>query len=571
MNDQVITEIPLEQLHESPFNTRKHFDEASLASLAANIKSEGIIEPLLVRPVWKNPLRVDIDAPDWHEVVCGHRRLRAAKIAGLATVPAMVKTLTDEEAKRAQLAENLQRENVHALEEAAAFDALRNDHGLTVAQLVERTGKSEAYVYGRLKLLNLAEPVRKAFAAGEIDGEIALVFARMPSDKLQLDALDKIKNGNAQYKERNALKDGGRPDASGYREIRDFLAERYMLDLKGALWKLDDAELVPTAGACNACPKRSGCSPDLFADVVAGQTKAKRDGDLYGRASGENICTDPDCFATKKKAQLKREQQALEAKGETVIAGGKARQIVSADGDIKNGYVELSKVKDLLKKAGAKSADVTIATVQDPRGGKTTKVVKVEDLKGAGIKVTEPKKKSTGSTYDYEADRQKRIEEEKANEAKAKVETAFNLALLDKVRAAAAGRERDLGDLQLFAHALWDLVEYEDEGRVAKLQGDKSPAALKARIDKMDAAQLTGLMLDCVLFNKIVLETWSFARGERPTALLETAKRYGIDVDAVRAEATGEPAKAAKAPAAKKKGKAQATADQAPLLEEAEG
>ncbi len=147
---ETITPIALEDLHESPFNPRKTFHD--IAELAETIKAEGRIHsPLLVRPRVTNPLRDDLN--DGFEIVFGHRRYRAAETLGLATVPCMVRAMTNAEARSAQIAENLARQDVHPIEEAEGFAALIEHEGTTAEVLATRIGKSLSYVYGRLKLL----------------------------------------------------------------------------------------------------------------------------------------------------------------------------------------------------------------------------------------------------------------------------------------------------------------------------------------------------------------------------------------------------------------------------------
>jgi ParB/RepB/Spo0J family partition protein len=159
-----ITSIPLDQLHESPFNPRKFFDPAALQELADDIKAHGrILSPLLVRPRVP-PLFAgtdDADAITGYELVFGHRRLRAADLAGLQVVDCMVRSMTDLEVKRAQISENLQRQDVHPIEEAEGFQALMDDHGETADTIASSTGKSRSYVYGRLKLLQAVPKVRR--------------------------------------------------------------------------------------------------------------------------------------------------------------------------------------------------------------------------------------------------------------------------------------------------------------------------------------------------------------------------------------------------------------------------
>lgn len=519
MSEQLIS---ISSLHESPFNYRRTFDDADLQELAASIKAEGILQPLLARPRIP-PLFADMaDAADTaacgFEIVFGHRRFRAAQLAGLESVRCMVRTMSDEQVKRAQIAENLQRKDVHAIEEAEGFRALIDEHGLTADQIFEQVGKSKSYVYGRLKLLEACEPVRSACLVGEIGSETALLFARQKPE-LQVKALEKLK-GTQFYRARNGYTDGGK---EGYRAIRDFLNEYFMLDLKAALWQLDDAELLPSAGACTNCPKRSGCSPELFSDVVG-----ERSG--YRSKGGEHVCTDPDCFADKKTAHLKRAAAALVAQGKVVITGGKARQIISAEGDVKGGYVEASKVRDLIKKA---KADVVIATAQNPRDGKTKQVVKIEDLKAAGVKIAEPKPKSSSDSGKWERERA-------ARDKKAEEETKIRKSVLLQVHTKLRATDRSVFDLQILARSAIESMDYDGKDLLQELQGCETWQQLEDSIATLSANDLACLMLDIALAYQVEPDGWDLQSGRAPAvALFQAAEHYGIDVDQVRAEVTG--------------------------------
>ncbi len=165
---ETITQLPLSVLHESPFNPRKTY--AALDELAASIRAEGIHQPLVVRPRLMNVLRPDL--VDEYEVVFGHRRLRAAELAGLETVPCIVRALSDLEARRAQLTENIQRADVHPLEEAEAFAELMEQHAVTADALAQQIGKSLSHVYARLTLRRLVPAVRDRVLAGEVGAEV---------------------------------------------------------------------------------------------------------------------------------------------------------------------------------------------------------------------------------------------------------------------------------------------------------------------------------------------------------------------------------------------------------------
>src|ERR1700728_3429587 len=169
--------VPITALPESATNPRRRFDAKSLEELAASFKTQGILAPLLVRELEQSK----------YEVVAGARRLRAAKIAELEAVPVRVVKLTDAEAIEAQVVENLQREGIHPLEEALGFRSLLElkDGTYTVASIAARAGKSEAYVYSRVKLTELTPPVAESFLNDKITSGHALLIAKLPEAQQQ--------------------------------------------------------------------------------------------------------------------------------------------------------------------------------------------------------------------------------------------------------------------------------------------------------------------------------------------------------------------------------------------------
>lgn len=164
---------------ESKSNPRAHFDPVKLQELAESIKLNGVLEPILVR-----------EKGDSFELVCGHRRLRAAKLAGAKMIPAMLHELTDTQVLETQLEENKKRDDLHPLEEAAGYHALlAKKHGYTVAKLAERTTMSVKYIYDRLKLLELNDECQNLFLANRISAGHAILLARL-SPKDQARAID---------------------------------------------------------------------------------------------------------------------------------------------------------------------------------------------------------------------------------------------------------------------------------------------------------------------------------------------------------------------------------------------
>ena len=180
-----IQEIPLAQLRESPLNTRKTFDPAKLKELADSIREKGILTPLLVRP------RHDTDAPLW-EILAGARRFRAAKLVNLTEVRCVVNEVDDTAALEIITMENLQREDLSALEEAQGFKALLDLGKYTVEELAKRLGKSPSYVYQRVKLTELTPVAAKALTERKITPGHAILIARLEPG-IQAEAVKEIK------------------------------------------------------------------------------------------------------------------------------------------------------------------------------------------------------------------------------------------------------------------------------------------------------------------------------------------------------------------------------------------
>src|SRR5262245_49142916 len=180
-------DLPIAALFASPHNPRRHHYEAADADLVESVRQVGILEPLIARPLtdW------DADEPEdaRYEVVAGHRRLQAAKIAGLVTVPAIVRTLSDAEALEIAVIENNQRKDVHPLDEAEAFQELLNRGAYTAVSLAQKLGRPARYVTDRLRLLSLIPAATKVFERDEISLGHALALARL-TDEQQQGALD---------------------------------------------------------------------------------------------------------------------------------------------------------------------------------------------------------------------------------------------------------------------------------------------------------------------------------------------------------------------------------------------
>jgi len=152
--------LPVGALEPGPFQPREAMDEAALAELSASIREHGVLQPILVRPMKGRP--------DRFQIIGGERRWRAAQAAGLHDVPALVREFSDREAMAAGLVENLQREDLNALEEAEGYGRLTEQFGLTQEALARAVGKSRPHVANTLRLLNLPERVRDLLREGAL-------------------------------------------------------------------------------------------------------------------------------------------------------------------------------------------------------------------------------------------------------------------------------------------------------------------------------------------------------------------------------------------------------------------
>src|SRR6266852_726816 len=169
-----IQDIPLERIRESSRNPRRVFDEAQLQELATNIRSHGVLQAILVRPSLDG-------AVGTYELVAGARRFRASNIAGKDTIPATVRDLTDAECQEIRLIENLQRVNIHELDEGIGYRSLRDlrPDFYTMETIAAQVAKSPAYVKGRISLTELVPAAQTAFYDGKLTVAHGLEIARL--------------------------------------------------------------------------------------------------------------------------------------------------------------------------------------------------------------------------------------------------------------------------------------------------------------------------------------------------------------------------------------------------------
>ncbi len=172
-SDSLPNTIALSQLRAGVYQPRKHMDEGALYELAESIKSQGVMQPILVRPVDADgryqPLTGRPTATQHYEIIAGERRSRAAKLAGLEAVPVLIRDVADDQAAAMALIENMQREDLNPLEEAQGLQRLIREFGLTHEDAAQAVGRSRSAASNLLRLLNLADQVQTMLTAGDLD------------------------------------------------------------------------------------------------------------------------------------------------------------------------------------------------------------------------------------------------------------------------------------------------------------------------------------------------------------------------------------------------------------------
>lgn len=176
-----IVEIPLSEIRSNPYQPRTHFDEQSLNEFAESIKEHGVIQPIIVKKSIKG-----------YELIAGERRTRASKIAGKETIPAIIREFNDQEMMEIALIENIQREDLNAIEEAEAFEKIINTSGITQEEAAKKFGKSRSYITNLLGLLRLPEKVKGYVKENKITMGHARVLSKMSDPDLINELADRI-------------------------------------------------------------------------------------------------------------------------------------------------------------------------------------------------------------------------------------------------------------------------------------------------------------------------------------------------------------------------------------------
>lgn len=293
--DEKIKFLPLAEIAYSPTNARKKFD--GIDEMAKSIKEKGVLQPLLVRP-----LATERQDGKRYEIVAGERRARGAKKAGLKFVPCRIVALADAAALEAGIIENLQRRDVHPLDEAQGFKHLMESDGVDVQTIAQRVAKDARYVARRLSLTELIDEAQADFRADLITVAHALEISRLSPD-VQRAALAACYEAKQTYDEASqqwvSTPDKEQP-ALHVRYLQEWLRQNVQLNLKHAPFKTDDTRLREDGLTCLECPRRSGFNKALFADIQDADT-----------------CLDPLCFKGKVRTLVQITKAGVDAKRET--------------------------------------------------------------------------------------------------------------------------------------------------------------------------------------------------------------------------------------------------------------
>lgn len=491
--------LPVVQLQESSTNPRRRFDEHSLAELANSFQAQGVLQPLLVRAL----------DDDKYEVVAGARRLRAAKLAALETVPVRIVQLSDAACIETQLVENIQRENAHPLEEAFAFHGLLHTEGLhyDIQSLAARTGKNPAFVATRLRLTELIPSIAEAFLADQIGVGHALEIAKLPASEQQRAfdaAFRNVWNGGNETRVLLPV-----------RELTAWIEQNILLSLDAVPFDKHDETLVPEAGSCTNCPKRTGYNTLLFGEAT------------------KDSCADGACYNNKLSKHIEREI-ADKPKLVQIASGWNGRGDSAVLG--RNRYVALN----LSARNG--KAKTPLSPHQKPCKQMSEAIVVDGTERGHIVKVCADPSCSVHFADHHAPDPEqlaKEREERRKELEKKKLEITIRHRTLAEILKR-IGSPLERADLALVATMLVNRLEPLRrealarrhklvEGTASEVTHPEVQQAIAKLLRQADESALSKLIVEAIL-----LETVDRLSSGETDVLLATAKRHRVDVDKMR-------------------------------------
>lgn len=488
--------IPLDKLSEPPDNPRQHTDPKKLEELAASIKERGVLEPILVRPYNSG-----------YQLVFGWRRYKASLAVGQTTIPAIVREMDDREAVEIQNIENLQREDVHPLDEGYSYRRLIEKAGYDLRGLASKLHKTPMYLIQRIKLTDLIPEAQKLLLAGTLTPAHGFVISRLQADK-QKDVLKWA-----------VVRDEGEIEVRPAAVVDRYIKNEIILDLHNAPWRKDDELLYPQAGPCTTCPKRTGNAPALFPGLKG------------------DICTDPTCFAVKFERFIEQTVEGLNA--------SELRPPLRISAEY-GGYGE-KKRSGVITSSGwhkskpgacqyARSAVVVEEGYMDPslRRGQVVTVCAEGKCKVhfAGRPDAEGRRKTPAQ-----------VAGEKRAKTRRLVESQVRQQLLTQVEEKVRW-PLTVDDLRLVASEYFADVWHEARKRIClrmglepgkQQYGRDYDGPVKRAIAKMDAPALGKFLVTLALARDTTIPSYA-PNLDTPATLLATAKRYGVNPEKVRRE-----------------------------------
>lgn len=472
-------------------NYRRRVSPQKLEEMAESMRTHGVLEPIVVRP---DPR----DDAGGVELVFGEQRLKAAHIAGLEHIPTIVRDYADTEIRELRLIENEHRSDVHPLDQAEEYSAL-TAQGYTPQLLAERLGQPVRYVLERLALNSLCEQGRKFLEAERISLAVATLVASLPTKKMQESALERV------------APEFGIDGMMSLKDARAEIEDGVMLELGEAPFKLDDAALVPKAGPCTTCKKRSGNQAELFAD-----------------AKSKDMCLDSACYEQKLDAVWKLRVKSAKAEGVTVLNAKESAEALRnshwSDGEFQKAddTVRIGKGNKKVKTLLGKEAPITLA--RDERTGLAVELVPRKLVEQA-VKAASPKTDTQRETPDARA---KKEREKERVQAEVRRRTMIALVTATENRYA-KGATRELLNLLVRGAlgAVWNDISKKvadrrglpvvDEAGVSAKPGAKRQAPkltpaerIERSLPELDDGQLLGLLLE-LLMGRAAPGKWSEA------------------------------------------------------------
>ena len=181
MEEKIVRDIPVDKIIPNPYQPRKVFSVSALEELSKSIQEYGVLQPITVR-----------QKENGYELVAGERRLRAAKLAKLETIPAIINNMSDQHSAVLALLENLQREDLNFIEESLGYEQLIKEHNFTQQQLAEKLGKNQSTIANKLRILKLPDTVKQYLVENGLTERHARALLKLPNEELMMDIVKKV-------------------------------------------------------------------------------------------------------------------------------------------------------------------------------------------------------------------------------------------------------------------------------------------------------------------------------------------------------------------------------------------